>query len=1278
MVDSSIGGKTAVDTLHGKNLVGSFHQPRHIYIDLKYLRTLPHREFVNGLAEVIKTAAIWDADDFALLENNADEILALNLNKADIIEETDHSLLMRVILGSVRVKAYVVTIDEKETGLRGLLNFGHSVGHAIEAILAPELLHGECVSMGMIKEAEISRHLGYLNDVDVGRLSRCLQAYGLPLGVEDKRVRQLAPSKFCPVDRLLNIMRVDKKNMGDRKRIVLLSSIGQPFEERATFVEDVVIRKILSPSIEVVPVAPGLKSDLISLTVPGSKSLSNRSLVLAALGKGTCRLKGLLHSDDVQVMLDALQKLVGISYSWEDKGETLVVTGGAGKLQVPSSEIYLGNAGTAARFLTTVCSLVREASGGHSHTIVTGNARMKQRPIAHLVDALRSNGCTIEYLESEGCLPLKIHPNGVGLKGGLIKLSANISSQYVSSILLSAPYATAPVTLELIGNAVVSQPYIDMTLAMMASFGINVKREGDNIYHIPQGVYTNPDVYLVEADASSATYPLAFAAITGQTVKVTNIGSNSLQGDAEFAVKVLKTMGCDVTQTATETTVKGPKFLRPIPQIDMESMTDAFLTASVLAAVAVGADGRDHTTRITGIANQRVKECNRIAAMVAELGKFGVRAGELPDGIEIHGTGNGGAGLRVPEGGVKCYDDHRVAMSFSVLASAMPGGLRAVVNEKKCVEKTWPSWWDTLETKLGVRLLGVDISHGGTNSGCTSATYSDKDLADDSIVFIGMRGAGKSSMGRAVSRAFGWSYIDMDAYFEARENTAIPAFVTKHGWDEFRRRERAHLQAVLAENPKRCVITCGGGIIETPESRSILTSWSSGSGKRHVIHLRRCIDDIVAYLLKDPTRPVYGEDTRAVWARREPLYRSCATSEFFSLRSNDGSFSAAELELIRLIRFLHRQSGQPPLAGFSVSPSFPRDSSFFVSLTVPDVREALDSIRLAAEGADAFELRVDLLGDQSDELILQQIAALRRTADIPIVFTVRTCGQGGKFPDADETRMFDLLHRAVAWGCEFVDVEVLDTGRVERRDLLQKFVQKKGNSHLIASYHDVSGTAVWVESSGMGVGSKSGQALQSVVRMRDKLDELARYGDSVKLIGRAKSIGDNFALQQFVWTAMTRGNATKPLIAINMGAEGQMSRILNSYMTPVTHPALPTAAAPGQLSVAEIHRGRALLGLLDRRRFFLFGSPISTSPSPAMHNAGFDCLGLPYTYELSEDADPEHVKAVVQAAVKEGKFGGASVTIPHKETVMRLGIVSSVTDAARTIGAVNTLIPSKD
>ena len=286
------------------------------------------------------------------------------------------------------------------------------------------------------------------------------------------------------------------------------------------------------------------------------------------------RIKNLLHSDDTKHMLDAVSHLKGAEITTENNGETIVLKGNGGKMITCEQELYLGNAGTASRFLTTVASLVGiNQSSSNKHVILTGNAsRIQERPIGPLVDALRSNGSSIDYMNKEGSLPLKIEA-GNGIKGGRVELAATISSQYVSSILMCAPYAQEPVTLSLVGGKPISQLYIDMTISMMKSFGINVTRSTteEHTYHIPKGAYVNPSEYVIESDASSATYPLAFAAMTGTSCTVPNIGSSSLQGDARFAVDVLKPMGCKVDQTATSTTVTGPPKgqLKPLPHVDV-------------------------------------------------------------------------------------------------------------------------------------------------------------------------------------------------------------------------------------------------------------------------------------------------------------------------------------------------------------------------------------------------------------------------------------------------------------------------------------------------------------------------------------------------------------------------------------------------------------------------------------------------------------------------------------------------------------------------------------
>ena len=1138
--------------------------------------------------------------------------------------------LKRIVLGSVRVKAHVVSADEREGGLRNLLNFGHSIGHAYEGILTPQILHGECVAIGMVMEACLARHLGVLKEPAVSRLVKCLKVYELPVSHQDLVVQERSGGKKCSTKELMSIMGVDKKNDGRKKRIVLLSKIGQTFEKKASVVADQQIRIVLSSAIEVHPFAS--KSLEVVCTPPGSKSISNRALVLAALGQGQCRIKNLLHSDDTEVMLRALTDLQCATFSWEEEGEVLIVDGKQGYMRAATKDLYLGNAGTASRFLTTVATLA--TPGNARSSVLTGNQRMRARPIGPLVDALRANGASVHYMESEGSLPLRIEASN-GLEGGEINLAATISSQYVSSILMCAPYAKKPVTLRLHGGKPISQPYIDMTTAMMAAFGIEVIKSSEeaHTYHIPQGQYQNPSEYHVESDASSATYPLAVAAITGTTCTVPNIGSESLQGDSRFAVDVLRPMGCTVKQSKTSTTVTGPRKgkLFSLPEVDMESMTDAFLTASILAAVAQGPDN-NKTTRIVGIANQRVKECNRISAMRTELAKFNVTCRELDDGIEVDGTSI--EDLSPPADGVVCYDDHRVAMSLAVLALAAPNPV--MIREKECVGKTWPGWWDTLAQTFGVRLEGVDLE--------AEQNKESKILrkACQSLFIIGMRGAGKTSVGGCAADMLGWPFVDLDTQLEHETQSSIPELIKFGGWDEFRTLETSLLRTSMLKKPVEHVFACGGGIVETPEARSLLIQYQKSGGL--VLFAHRDTEDIMTFLQQDKTRPAYVEDMRDVWLRREPWYRECSNYEYFSPRLQTVPLLGTSKDFRRLLESMTGQTEQ--LAQIQS-----KAHSYFISLTVPDVYEALGYLDEIVVGSDAVELRVDLLknsktGDEIPDLqfVGRQLQLLRQHTDLPIIFTVRTKSQGGKFPDDAHHESMALARLALRMGVEFLDVE---TWYPEK--FIRAIAKSKGHTKIIASHHDPRGTLSWSNGSWVPYYNR---ALQ--------------HGDVVKLVGTAKRQQDNASLLDFKSWANSAHET--PIIVINMGIDGQLSRIQNSFMTPVSHPALPFKAAPGQLSAAEITQALSLHGVIKPQSFYLFGKPISASRSPAMHNALFKATGLPHHYGLYETESVADVETVLTAP----GCGGGSVTIPLKLNVRQ--IIDEISEDAKIIGAVNTVV----
>ncbi|KAK9456610.1 EPSP synthase-domain-containing protein [Dipodascopsis uninucleata] len=1152
MVDSSIGGKTAIDTPLGKNLIGAFWQPARVFVDLKFLETLPEREFINGMAEIIKTACFWDEKEFDRLESNVDKFLTAfksrDTKTGFVNLKPIEDMLTALVVGSIRVKAYVVTADEREGGLRNLLNFGHSIGHAYEAILTPQILHGECVAIGMVKEAELARYLGILSDSTVARIVKILIAYGLPISANDTIIKKRTNSRSCPVDTLLNIMAVDKKNSGSNKCVVLLSAIGKTYEQKASVVSDDAIRVVLSSDIIVKDAK--LSTDVsVSVTPPGSKSITNRALLLAALASGPCRLHNLLRSDDTEHMMSAITSLSGADFSWTtdaNGNDVLEVQGKGGKLYAPKNELYLGNSGTSSRFLAAVCTLA-EPSVNSDTILLTGNNRMKQRPIAPLVDALRSNGASVEYLEATGSLPLRLSA-GRHLRGGRVELAATVSSQYVSALLMCAPYATTNMTLALVGGKPVSIPYIDMTIAMMKSFGIHVSRSTDEpyTYHIEKAVYTAPTEYVIESDASSATYPLAFAAITGTSCVIPNIGSRSLQGDAKFAIDILRPMGCDVIQTETSTTVCGPPIgtLKPLQLIDMEPMTDAFLTASVLAAVAH--DNADTPTQIVGIANQRVKECNRITAMVTELGKFGVEASELPDGIKIFGKPI--SELKSPKEGVRTYDDHRIAMSMSLLGVALPEDV--LITDRRCVEKTWPGWWDILNYKFNVALQGYDSTKSEVE-----VTSSRKPNEGRSIYVVGMRGAGKTSVGSWVAEALSMKFLDLDDCLEQKLGKNIPQIIKELGWDGFRIEEYHILREVMTEKTHDYVFACGGGIVETEEARNALKEYTLTGGL--VIHVHRDINLIVDYLQVDTTRPSYTDDILFVWERREKWFSECSNAMFYSSQlSNDGE--KAQLKKT-LASYLQTITGVSKVHELIIS----KPKSFFLSLTYPDVSVMIPTLSAVTAGVDALELRVDLLKPApyskipSFDYVQEQIGILRKVTALPIIFTVRSEAQGGKFPNDAAKEAMELMLLALKLGVEYVDVEMTWSDIIH-----EKIKEERGFSKLIFSHHDFAGKYKWKNREWE---YKYQFALQS------------GCADVIKFVSMADSMEDNFQLEEF-----RRLHKKRPLIAINMGVKGQLSRVLNSTLTPVTHPLLPTKAAPGQISVDQILSAAEIIGDISK------------------------------------------------------------------------------------------------
>lgn len=404
--------------------------------------------------------------------------------------------------------------------------------------------------------------------------------------------------------------------------------------------------------------------------LPGSKSLSNRALLIAALAKGVTKITNLLVSDDIKHMLNALTSL-GIEYNLSDCGTECTVVGNNGFFNTSEPlELYLGNAGTAMRPL---CAALAASDG---EFVLTGEPRMKERPIGHLVNTLAQLNADVEYLEDHDYPPVKI--NGKDLSGSSVSIDGSISSQFLTAILMIAPLLKTDTNIVIEGE-LVSKPYIDITLNIMERFGVKVQNNGYQSFSV-QGnqSYQSVDKYMVEGDASSASYFLAAGAIKGGEVTVHGVGKLSVQGDKHFA-DVLEEMGAEVIWNDESITVKG----KPLTAVDMDMnhIPDAAMTIATTALFATG------TTTIRNIYNWRVKETDRLFAMATELRKVGAEVIEGEDYISITPT----ASIKHAE--IDTYDDHRIAMCFSLVAlSSTP----VTINDPKCTAKTFPDYFDKL------------------------------------------------------------------------------------------------------------------------------------------------------------------------------------------------------------------------------------------------------------------------------------------------------------------------------------------------------------------------------------------------------------------------------------------------------------------------------------------------------------------------------------------------------------------------------------------------------
>lgn len=478
---------------------------------------------------------------------------------------------------------------------------------------------------------------------------------------------------------------------------------------------------------------------MLSITVPGSKSITNRAVLAASLAGGKSILKNFLESEDTRYMRDCLKKL-GIVRSTH-----------SAKLKKAPLRLFCGNAGTVLRFLTAVLAAQSFKS------VIDGNARMRQRPIGDLVNALRQLGAHIEYLGKKGFPPLAVRGP---MNGGACILKSSISSQFLSGLLLAAPLAKKSVTIEIKGE-LVSKPYVDLTIAIMKRFDVKVAHKRYKEFFIKAGQKYKRAKFTIEGDASSASYFWAISALAGEPIKVTNIPKNSKQADAiPWKTGIYNAILQQAQGNIT---------------INCEDFPDSAMTLAVLSAFRRG------KTTLTGLSNLRVKECDRIHALATELRKIGTRAIERKDGLEIYGDPD-----RLHDATITTYNDHRIAMCFGMANFVLPG---IKIKNPSCVKKTYPNFWKDL------------------------AALKNK-FCEKNIILTGMRGCGKTKLGRILGRLLGRRFIDTDELIERTGLKTIPEIVAQKGWRYFRNLERRIVKRLHAV--KHAVIATGGGTLMYP------------------------------------------------------------------------------------------------------------------------------------------------------------------------------------------------------------------------------------------------------------------------------------------------------------------------------------------------------------------------------------------------------------------------------------------------------------------------------
>lgn len=979
MVDSSTGHKTAVDSHHGKNTIGSYYPPSDIVVDPTLLKTLDRQQFANGMAEVIKIAATSNRELWDFISQNPIYL--------------DSPELLKMIEMSIGTKKKIVEGDPLERGgskahSREVLNFGHTMGHAIESVT--HWNHGRCVAIGLILEMNLFRNQKPVTPFDTRkRVEQCLRQYELPTEIPTFSQEAL--------HQISEFIKKDKKG----GRLITIKDIGEwlSLDVLETDVNEVIkTSRNVSYDSSILSGLDKGQDQPLKLTLPGSKSVTNRALMLAALATGQTHLENLLISDDTLHMITALQQL-GVKTT--RLGPTgILVTGCSGKL-TPSRQIttlYLGNSGTCVRFLTALISVTLAPD---YRVIITGNQDMMRRPIGDLTKVLQEIGATIQHSQdtSHNFLPLTI----TGTKGwdtdklSTIKVDGSKSSQYVSALLMAAPFlATGQTQIEMPVNGV-SQGFINLTIIVLESFGAKITAELNSLtqtYQVTTGpLQFNDDVFRVEADATAAIYPIALSHLTGKPVILTNLNQHNTQSDNQLIQKHANKLGINLVQDRHQTLVKPSEIILDTDiSLDFDS-SDTFLTFTVLLACYFSRHpSKKCRVTLTNIANQDLKECRRITNICGELNKIGLDIKPTQDGLIITGFSNRTLTLNL-----NSYGDHRMAMSLALLAISKNNltdgdtgeNHHLVISDWQCVTKTYPDFWE-MAYQFGITTKAI----GKVSS------YWEK-IKNYPIVLVGLPGVGKTILGQYLAAHLHYTFIDTDQVLKKIYGDDITVALRENP-EAFREKETQIFLDLVDMDKPQCIISTGGGLVDNPVARSVLKQLPQ------VIYLKRQASFINQRLVE--VGKLIGKSPEDIKKTRETYYGDVSSHTFVMLDNNLGLPQVKTRWLSYIDGLRH--------------PFYPRLQSMFACLGVGNItNEITRTIReqLVAHCCQAIELRADLLLDHSPENVEKAIVKIQEQTNRAIIFTYRSEEEGGSGHRQNSKSLVEL---AIRLGCQIVDVEL--------------------------------------------------------------------------------------------------------------------------------------------------------------------------------------------------------------------------------------------------------------